>query len=64
MSQILVFTKTAGRLNLVEVVVILKVFLIALAANLNTTNMADDRRTIKSILPQRTLLVLALVKKR
>ena len=33
-SQILVFTKGAGRHNLVEVVVILKVFLIALAANL------------------------------
>ena len=33
-AKILVFTKTAGRHNLVEVVVILKVFLIALAANL------------------------------
>ena len=33
-TQILVFTKTAGRHNLVEVVVILKVFLTALAANL------------------------------
>ena len=33
-TQILVFTKGAGRHNLVEVVVILKVFLIALAANL------------------------------